>query len=227
MLGRVSRVARACAPLRQHVLSGAAPGVRQFAAASTESHRLAILEAIGTADLEKLSKKSELESAMMNLQKALEEEGIKISEDGTLERPTSRDLNLHALNNGLPFIGFGFLDNAIMILGGDFFDSTLGTAFAVSTMFACALGNMCGDVAGLFLGNSVEVAAAKLNLPTPNMSPAQREMGITRTYKLSGCVIGVMIGCTLGMFPLLYPEKYRLWQSREQRAADRQRWEAK
>lgn len=233
MLGRATRIARVCTPLQRHWFNDAAPCARQFASVSKtdfvsdDSHRLAVLKAIGTADTDKLSKKPELHSAIMNLRKGLEEQGIKIGEDGGFERPANRDLYLHALNNGLPFIGFGFLDNAIMILGGDYFDSTFGAALGVSTMFACAMGNMAGDVAGLFLGNTVEVAAAKLKLPTPNMSSVQREMTITRSYRLSGCVIGVMIGCTLGMFPLLWPQQLRLWQSREQKEADRQRWEGK
>jgi hypothetical protein len=52
-------------------------------------------------------------------------------------RPTNRQLMLTSLNNGLPFIGFGFIDNSVMILAGDIIDVKLGVTLGVSTM-ACA-----------------------------------------------------------------------------------------
>ena len=36
------------------------------------------------------------------------------------------------IHNAVPFIGFGFLDNAVMIVAGDYIDSTLGVAFHIS-----------------------------------------------------------------------------------------------
>ena len=36
------------------------------------------------------------------------------------------------IHNAVPFIGFGFLDNAVMIIAGDYIDSTLGVAFHIS-----------------------------------------------------------------------------------------------
>lgn len=50
--------------------------------------------------------------------------------------------------NTIPFIGFGFLDNAIMIMAGEYIDQSLGTFFCISTMAAAALGNI---ISGLFL----------------------------------------------------------------------------
>jgi hypothetical protein len=36
--------------------------------------------------------------------------------------------------SAIPFVGFGFLDNLIMIVAGDYIDAKLGAAFAISTM---------------------------------------------------------------------------------------------
>jgi hypothetical protein len=44
--------------------------------------------------------------------------------------------------NVIPFIGFGFIDNAIMILAGGTIDSSLGALLCISTMAAAALGNI-------------------------------------------------------------------------------------
>lgn len=40
--------------------------------------------------------------------------------------PSSKDLRQLAYHNSLPFVGFGFLDNFVMILAGEYIDLTLG-----------------------------------------------------------------------------------------------------
>jgi hypothetical protein len=44
--------------------------------------------------------------------------------------------------NTIPFIGFGFLDNAIMVMAGEYIDQSLGALLCISTMAAAALGNV-------------------------------------------------------------------------------------
>ena len=41
-------------------------------------------------------------------------------------RPSYRELKQLAYHNSLPFVGFGFLDNLIMIMAGEYIDLTLG-----------------------------------------------------------------------------------------------------
>lgn len=84
-----------------------------------------------------------------------------------------QDLQYVALQVGLPFIGFGFVDNAIMILAGDYIDLTLGVTLGISSMAAAALGNTISDIAGLGLGNVVEDMCARLGLPTPVLTQEQ------------------------------------------------------
>ena len=41
-------------------------------------------------------------------------------------KPSRADLRQLAYHNSLPFVGFGFLDNFIMIIAGEYIDLTLG-----------------------------------------------------------------------------------------------------
>ena len=45
-----------------------------------------------------------------------------------------------ALYSGIPFLGFGFLDNTIMLCAGEYIDVTLGSVLGISTLTAAALG---------------------------------------------------------------------------------------
>ena len=49
-------------------------------------------------------------------------------------QPTMAELRQLAYHNSLPFIGFGFLDNFIMIVAGEYIDLTLGAKLGISTM---------------------------------------------------------------------------------------------
>ena len=51
---------------------------------------------------------------------------------GTMEgkvAPSYQDLRQLAYHNSLPFVGFGFLDNFIMIIAGEYIDLTLGRIY--------------------------------------------------------------------------------------------------
>ena len=49
------------------------------------------------------------------------------SSSGDIPEPTSTQLRYVALAQVIPFIGFGFMDNAILIIAGDAIDTSLGT----------------------------------------------------------------------------------------------------
>ena len=48
--------------------------------------------------------------------------------------PDMKELCHLAFHQGIPFVGFGFLDNFIMILAGDYIDNNIGVTLAISTM---------------------------------------------------------------------------------------------
>jgi Zn-dependent membrane protease YugP len=64
-------------------------------------------------------------------------------------KPTTKQLQLVLYEAMLPFIGFGFLDNFVMIIAGEYIDITIGTALGISTMAAAAFGNLISDLFGL------------------------------------------------------------------------------
>lgn len=118
--------------------------------------------------------------------------------------PTAAQLRYVLLHNAIPFVGFGFLDNAIMIVAGTHIELSIGVILGISTMAAAALGNLVSDLAGLGLAGYVEALACRLGMQIPDLSPKQADMWQTRVSSHTGKAIGVGIGCILGMFPLLF-----------------------
>ncbi|KAM9851807.1 transmembrane protein 65-like [Aulostomus maculatus] len=118
--------------------------------------------------------------------------------------PTAAQLRYVLLHNALPFVGFGFLDNCIMIVAGTQIELSIGVILGISTMAAAALGNLVSDLAGLGLAGYVEALASRLGMQIPDLSPKQADMWQTRVSSHTGKAIGVGIGCILGMFPLLF-----------------------
>ncbi|XP_040901252.1 transmembrane protein 65-like [Toxotes jaculatrix] len=132
-------------------------------------------------------------------------ESIAIAQ-GQLEiaPPTAAQLRYVLLHNAIPFVGFGFLDNCIMIVAGTHIELSIGVILGISTMAAAALGNLVSDLAGLGLAGYVEALASRLGMQIPDLSPKQADMWQTRVSSHAGKAIGVGIGCILGMFPLLF-----------------------
>lgn len=121
--------------------------------------------------------------------------------------PSKRQLLLLSVNSGLPYIGFGFLDNFIMIIAGEHIDLSLGLAFGLSTMAAAGLGNTISDVAGISVGKYIEGALDKLGLPDAKLSKEQLTSSVVQWVKFISSVIGITFGCLLGMLPLLFTGK--------------------
>lgn len=107
-----------------------------------------------------------------------------------------------ALTNGAPMLGFGFMDNFLMISFGESIDAVFG--MYVSTMAAAALGNLCSNLVGLGLADYIEHAAERMGIPSPKLTDFQRDTRIVHVVGVGGTVIGVSVGCLLGMVPLLF-----------------------
>ncbi|NXE89613.1 TMM65 protein, partial [Menura novaehollandiae] len=104
-------------------------------------------------------------------------------------------------HNALPFVGFGFLDNAIMIAAGTQIELSIGVVLGISTM-AGKFKILCSCSSSL--AGYVEALASRLGLSIPDLTPKQADMWQTRLSAHLGKAIGVTIGCILGMFPLLF-----------------------
>ncbi|GKY91592.1 hypothetical protein MPSEU_000131700 [Mayamaea pseudoterrestris] len=135
-----------------------------------------------------------------------------------IPEPTKQDLRAVAIATCIPFIAFGIMDNALLIIAGDAIDTSFGVLLGISTMCAAALGNIVSDVAGVMFGTVVEDFLAKhVNLPKPNLTTAQRQLRSVRFANQFGCAIGMTIGCLIGMFPLLFIDSNKI-QARKREA---------
>ena len=101
-------------------------------------------------------------------------------------------------------VGFGFMDNIIMIQAGDAIDATFGVTLGLSTLTAAALGNVCSDSSGVLFGGIVERASERLNLTQPKLTPSQLKLTVTKRAATLGQLIGVICGCCLGMTNLFF-----------------------
>lgn len=121
--------------------------------------------------------------------------------DATITSAQARAL---MLSQAVPFIGFGFCDNAVMILAGESIETALGVGLGLSTMASAAFGNTVSDVVGIGLSSKIESFAERLGFHAPALTKAQRMSSATRWAKVAGATGGVTLGCVLGTFPLLF-----------------------
>mmetsp|Transcript_14198 Transcript_14198/g.27605 ORF Transcript_14198/g.27605 Transcript_14198/m.27605 type:complete len:429 (-) Transcript_14198:82-1368(-) len=157
---------------------------------------------------------------LTNLQKAVHAEA-EAMQKLTTPRPTNKQLMLVALAPMPLFVVFGIIDNAIMIVAGEYFDATLGVAFGISTMAAAGLGNLVSDVLGLGVGGMVEELFEKMGLAKdPGLTRAQESLTVVRKARLSGNAVGVTIGCLIGMFPLWFMDFDQIARRKHQSKLD-------
>ncbi|XP_030377326.1 uncharacterized protein LOC115626188 isoform X1 [Scaptodrosophila lebanonensis] len=122
----------------------------------------------------------------------------------TARPPTTAELGSIFFVNAVPFIVFGFLDNFIMIVAGEYIDYYLGHFITLSTMAAAGLGNTISDVLGISMATYVENGCQIIGLRPPKLTPAQFELKSSRRASSWGRIIGITIGCLLGMCPLWF-----------------------
>jgi len=118
---------------------------------------------------------------------------------------TPRTLAALAAAAGLPFVGFGFVDNAVMLTAGEEIEAHFGAVLGLSTLAAAGLGNLVSDVAGLGLADAIEARARATRWGAPPaFSAADRRRWIVRAARVAGSGVGVSAGCLLGMAPLWF-----------------------
>jgi len=121
-----------------------------------------------------------------------------------VEPPTTGQLRQIFLASAIPFVGFGFMDNFVMIIAGDLIDTTLCVTFCLSTMAAAAVGNTLSDIVGIYTGSIIEQIAENNGIKEPPLDSEQRLLRITKFWQYTGQVVGIVFGCILGMCPLLF-----------------------
>jgi len=117
---------------------------------------------------------------------------------------TKRQYALLAFKTSLPFVAFGFVDNFIMILAGDQIEASIGVVLSLSTMAAAGLGNTFSDVVGIISSERIEVLVERLGLPVAGLTSAQLLSTGARRAHLLAQIAGIVLGCLLGLCPLLF-----------------------
>lgn len=139
------------------------------------------------------------------------ETGPKRQEDVA---PTRQQCIYVAIGACIPFMGFGFVDNGLMVLFGDVIDGTFGCLFGCSMLACAALGNAISNVFGMLLHGSIHRWSDKVGLPDPRLTNGQRKMHVVHNWSTFGSCVGVFVGCLLGMLPLLLMDQTKKEEER-------------
>lgn len=92
---------------------------------------------------------------------------------------------------------FGFIDNFILVIAGDAIDQTISAKFGFSTMFSAGLGNTISDAIGELCGGMIGAAVLLL-------TGKSNEDKVPHWVVATAGVAGIVIGCLVGMVPLLW-----------------------
>ena len=98
------------------------------------------------------------------------------------------------------------MDNTIMIHAGHYVDCTLGVTFSLSTLAAAGIGQVFSGIGGVMFGDVLDSAFKRISGST-KMTKAQKAMRASRMTGLTGGIVGVTIGCVLGLVNLLFVDE--------------------
>jgi hypothetical protein len=95
--------------------------------------------------------------------------------------PTKSQLTMVAVAAGLPFIGFGFVDNAIMLTAGEQIDHLVGLRLGITTLASAGLGNLIADVVGVSVTQEIKEKSRRLPwAQPPRLSTLQQAMKVVK-----------------------------------------------
>ncbi len=95
------------------------------------------------------------------------------------------------------FVVFGFIDNFLMIMFGERIDNFFRSIGVSNTLLAAGLGNTFSDAIGILSGRWVEKLVHVKLPPVADGELSRRQIVIAEA-------IGIIVGCLLGLFPLLF-----------------------
>eukprot|EP00443_Scrippsiella_acuminata_P023581 CAMPEP_0115258250 /NCGR_PEP_ID=MMETSP0270-20121206/47193_1 /TAXON_ID=71861 /ORGANISM="Scrippsiella trochoidea, Strain CCMP3099" /LENGTH=424 /DNA_ID=CAMNT_0002673985 /DNA_START=101 /DNA_END=1375 /DNA_ORIENTATION=+ len=126
-----------------------------------------------------------------------------VAANGMVPAPSMWQIRQLCVRSAVPFVGFGFFDNMIMLTVGGAIENTIGVAFCLSSLAAAGMGQMVSDAAGITLQGLIERFADKLGLPHPKLTLQQQQLKSVQSWALASRIFGIVLGCSFGMFPLL------------------------
>lgn len=139
-----------------------------------------------------------------------------------VDRPTSTQLRNHFIKSAVPMVGFGFMDQTVMLQAGNAIDCTIGVTFGLSTLTAAAFGQVCSDAAGVLSGGTLERLGSWFGLPKTGFTAGQRSLEVVKRVGLTGQLVGIVFGCCLGLVNLLWIDTDRSTTLKLQALSDEQ-----
>ena len=132
--------------------------------------------------------------------------------------PTKEQYRRVMIANAAFFFIFGVVDNGLMIVLGDYIDHELSKTFVLSTLGAAALGNCVSNGTGVGVGAVMEHLGL---VPQAELTNAQQGLkNVTITRRL-GSFYGMLIGCLVGMSPLLFMDARATQRKKRQHELNR------
>jgi len=125
--------------------------------------------------------------------------------------PKLKDWLLRFVSKFIGSFVFGFIDNFIMVIAGTQIDVLIGGLVGAGggAMLAAGLGNTLSDAIGEIASNSIESVMQKAGLDPQAVSDEEVAAGPMwmRFLDSQAGVIGIILGCLVGLFPLLFLEE--------------------
>ncbi|XP_032309146.1 uncharacterized protein LOC26514811 isoform X3 [Drosophila ananassae] len=87
---------------------------------------------------------------------------------------------------------------------GEYIELSVGQVVTLSTMATAGLGNTISDIMGITLATYVENGCQILGLKQPMLTSAQFELKSSKRATSIGRIMGITVGCLLGMCPLWF-----------------------
>lgn len=99
-------------------------------------------------------------------------------------------------------VGFGFMDNTILIRAGDAIERHFGVHFELTGLQSAAWGQVVSDFSGVLFGGVIE-SVSRRYVAAPGLTMSQFQLRSAQIVGTAGAALGVVAGCLLGMLNLL------------------------
>ncbi|GMT14748.1 hypothetical protein PFISCL1PPCAC_6045, partial [Pristionchus fissidentatus] len=111
----------------------------------------------------------------------------------------------------IPSFTIGCVSTAILIFAGEGIDRTVGHLLGLSILGSAAFGNVLSNVTNILMPKYMESMIAFIGIKRPMLSIDQWQCGGTVLIVNLAKVMGVVIGCLCGMFPLALIDSPHRW----------------
>ena len=110
----------------------------------------------------------------------------------------------------LPMVGFGFMDQTIMVHAGNAIDCTIGVSLGLSTLSAAAVGQIVANTGALVFGESAHRFFNYFEAMKPiHLTVTQQGLPVVKRARFAGTFFGIILGCVLGLVNLCFIDTQR------------------